>query len=44
VKRDGVAIDEELPRTRLSDRSIPVPISNERPAPATEGPEARSGS
>ncbi len=44
VKRDGVVIDEEPPRTRLSDRSIPVSISNERPAPASEGPEARSGS
>jgi hypothetical protein len=44
VKRDGVAIDEELPRTRLSDRSTSVSISNEVPAPATEGSEARSGS
>jgi serine O-acetyltransferase len=44
VKRDGVAIDEELPRTRLSDRSIPMSISNEVPAPATEGSEARSDS
>jgi serine O-acetyltransferase len=24
VKRDGMRVDEELPRTRLSDRSIPV--------------------
>jgi serine O-acetyltransferase len=44
VKRDGVAADEELPRTRLSDRSTRVSISNEVRAPAAEGSEARSGS
>jgi serine O-acetyltransferase len=44
VKRDGVAIDEKLPHTQLSDRSIPVSISNEPPAPAREGSGARPGS
>jgi serine O-acetyltransferase len=44
VKRDGRRTDEALPRTRLSERSIPVPISNERPASATGGSDARSGS
>ncbi len=27
VKRDGVRVDEDLPRTTLSDRSIPVPAT-----------------
>jgi serine O-acetyltransferase len=44
VKREGTRTDEELPRTQLSDRSIPVSISNELPASAGESSEARPGS
>ncbi len=37
VKRNGERVDEPLSRTRLSDRSIPVAISNEAPRQRAEG-------
>jgi serine O-acetyltransferase len=40
VKRDGRRIDEALPRTRLSEHSIPVALPGRRPDPGA--PPARS--
>jgi serine acetyltransferase len=33
VKRDGQRVDEELPRTRLSEHSILIAAAETRPAP-----------
>jgi serine O-acetyltransferase len=37
VKRDGRRVDEDLPVTVLSDRSIPVSLSNDAPTRAARG-------
>jgi len=39
VKRDGRRVDEPLPRTQLSERSIPVPLPE--PTPQADEAEAR---
>lgn len=44
VKRNGQRVDEELPRTQLSDRSIPVAISNEVSTAAAQSSGARPSS
>ena len=44
VKRNGERVDEELPPTRISERSIPTAISNEASAPASPGSKAHSSS
>ena len=44
VKRNGQRVDEELPRTQISDRSIPIAISNEASAPAAQDSGVRSSS
>jgi serine O-acetyltransferase len=41
VKRDGERVDEPLPRTQLSERSIPVPLPD-RPAPARDSGARRA--
>ena len=44
VKREGRRVDEELPRTQLSDQSIPVPISDEAGGRSAERGGGASGS